>query len=79
MYNSILVPSSQSTIMQEKSLLHGANAFLGFLVIITPTPPAALTVDEALDIVLRLPTVVKQRTTFPDTGVLLTVTHRLCK
>lgn len=33
--------------MQEKPLLHGANALLGFLAIITPTPPAALTVASA--------------------------------
>lgn len=54
-------------------MLHGIKELLGFLAMITPTPPAALTTDEAFNTALRAATVVKavvkQSTTFPATEV----------
>jgi hypothetical protein len=44
---------------------------LGFLATITPTPPASLTADAAVVRTARAPTVVKHKTTFPSTEVLL--------
>lgn len=57
--------------MQGKSPLHGPKTSPGLLATITPTPPAALTLETASATGVRLATDVKQRTTFPATGVLL--------
>lgn len=65
------MPSSWSTAMHGKSLLNGAKRLLGCLAIITLTPPLLLTADTALIACAGPGTVVKQRTTFPATGVLL--------
>lgn len=57
--------------MHGKSLLHEPKTSPGALATITPTPPAALTLETAVATGVLLATVVKQRTTFPATGVLL--------
>lgn len=57
--------------MHGKSLLQGPKTSPGLLATITPTPPAALTLETASATGVRLATDVKQRTTFPATGVLL--------
>lgn len=55
--------------MHGKSLLHGATGSPGFLAMITPTPPAAITYDDAIDTTILGCNDVKHRTTFPATNL----------
>jgi hypothetical protein len=50
---------------QGKSSLHGARLYPGFLAMIRPRPPAAFTIDAAVDTTVKSLAVVKHNTTFP--------------
>lgn len=55
--------------MHGKSLLHGVTGSPALLAMITPTPPASITYDDAIDNAILESNDVKHRTTFPATNL----------